>query len=91
MSILDDYFKQNTSYGTPTIKQVDTGQVTLRGNIPTLYQDKINRIIQVKGYFSTQEYITALCKEVPEIEDIIIPYEILQLIDEDYNTIYGGG
>lgn len=90
MTLLDDYFDNNT-YSTPVPSHIDTGQVTIRAIIPPLYQDKINSIIRVKGYSSSQEYITSLFKEAPEVEEIVIPYEILRLIDEDFTQLYGGG
>ena len=89
MTLLDEYF--NNNYSTPVPSHIDTGQVTIRAVIPPLYQVKINSIIRVKGYSNSQEYITALFKEDPEVEEIIIPYEILKLIDEDYRKLYGGG
>lgn len=90
MAVLDDYIKQTSAYGTQ-YNTTDTGQVTIKATIPPIYQNKINSIVNIMGYINTQEYITALFKEVPEVETVIIPYEILKLIDEDYNNICGGG
>lgn len=90
MTLLDDYFNNNTN-STPVQSMIDTGQVTIRAIIPPSYQEKINRIIELNGYSSSQEYITALFKEAPEVKKVVIPYEILKLIDEDYYNIYGGG
>lgn len=63
--------------------------IIVRATIPPFIEDKVKRIIEVKGYTSYQEYFNALFNENKELEDTIIPYEILKFIDEEYNTLTG--
>ena len=86
MSTLNDYFSTGNSYH-PRPESNNTIRVTAR--IPPFIEDKIKRIIEVKGYTNYQDYFNTLFNENKELEDIIIPYEILKIIDEDYNSIQG--
>ena len=89
MSILDDFYNSQTSSHVVPTNHVDTGQVTIAANILPDYQDKCKRIIQTKGYYSTQDYINSLFKELPDLIDTNMPYEIYKMIDEDYKQVLG--
>ena len=85
METLNKYFSSNNSY-TPHIQD---NTIIVRAKIPPFYEDKVKRIIEVKGYNSYQEYLNTLFNDNKELEEIIIPYEILKIIDYDYNTLQG--
>lgn len=85
MSTLNKYFNSNNSYSPP----IQDNTIIVRAKIPSFYENKVKRIIEVKGYSSYQDYLTGLFNKNKELEEIIIPYEILKLIDYDYNTLQG--
>ena len=83
MSTLNKYFSNSHSYHPPP----EAPTILVAARVPPFYEEKVKRIIEVKGYFSKQDYFNALFNENKELEEIIIPYEILKIIDEDYKTI----
>lgn len=86
MTTLNNYFSMGNSYH-PTPE--NNNSIIVRATIPPFIEEKIKRIIEVKGYTSYQDYFNTLFNENKELKDIIIPYEILKIIDEDYNSITG--
>lgn len=83
MTTLNKYFNSTNSYNpTP-----ETNTIIISAKIPPLFEDKVKRIIKVKGYTSYQDYFNSLFNSKKELEEIIIPYEILKMIEEDYNSI----
>ena len=86
MSTLNDYFSTGNSYHPPP---ENNNTIMVRATIPPFIKEKIKRIIEVKGYSGYQDYLTSLFNKNKELEEIIIPYEILKLIDYDYNTLQG--
>lgn len=85
MTTLNKYFSSNNSY-----KPLQDNTITVRAKIPPFTEDKVKRIIEVKGYSSYQDYFNCLFNENRGLEEIIIPYEILKIIDQEYNTLQGG-
>ena len=85
METLNKYFSSSNSY-TPPIDNT----IIVRAKIPPFYEDKLKRIIEVKGYCNYQEYLNTLFNDNKELEEIIIPYEILKIIDYDYNALQRG-
>lgn len=85
MTTLNKYFNGNNIYHPPH----EQGTIIVSARIPPFYEEKVKRIIEVKGYTSYQDYLNALFNENKELEELIIPYEILKLIDEDYTTLQG--
>ena len=86
MTTLNKYFSNSHTYTPPPEDNI----IIISAEIPPIYEDKVKRIVSIKGYSSYQEYLTALFNEDKELQKIIIPYEILKKIDEDYNSIYRG-
>lgn len=86
MSTLNKYFSTGNSYHP---LPEENNVIIVRATVPPFIEDKIKRIIDVKGYTSYQDYFNALFNDNKEVEDIIIPYEILKIIDEEYNKIMG--
>lgn len=86
MTTLTKYFHTTGSYHTTP---EDNNTVLIPAVIPLDFEHKVNQIIQVKGYVNRQEYLRSLFDENKELEEIVIPYEILRRIDEDYFSIQG--
>ena len=86
MTTLNEYFSSNRSYHPPPENNI----ITVRARIPPLFEDKVKRIIQVKGYTNYQDYFNTLFQKNKGLEDIIMPYEILRSIEDDYNSIEMG-
>lgn len=91
MSTLNKYinYPQNTQ-AQPHLESNYT--VKVLATIPKGFQQKTLTITQYKGYTSIQDYINSLFNELQEdLQEVLFPYEVLKLIDEDYNKIMGGG
>ena len=86
MSTLNDYFSTGNRYHPPP---ENNNTIVVRATIPPFIEEKVKRIIEVRGYTSYQDYFNTLFNENKELKDIIIPYEILKSIDDDYNSITG--
>jgi hypothetical protein len=85
MNTLNQYFS-NSGFYHPL---PDSNIITVSARIPALYEDKVKKILTVKGYNNSQDYFNALFNERKDLETVIIPYEILKLVDEDFYSING--
>jgi hypothetical protein len=87
MTTLNKYISYPQS--TQPILQANSYEVKLVATVPKGFQHKVLTVTQFRGYSSIQDYINILCQEV-DLKEVIIPYEVLKLIDEDYNNIMSG-
>lgn len=85
METLNRYFNYTH---TPNSKP-NSYEVKVIACIPEGFKEKVETVTQYKGYSSIQEYINTLFQE-QDFKELIIPYEVLALIEEDFNNICGG-
>lgn len=85
-STLNQYIPKCTN----TIGKYTGGyDVTLVATIPEGYRKKVETVVQCKGYNSFQDYISSLFYENKHLKELLIPYEVLKLIEEDYTSTGG--
>jgi len=73
-----------------TGKYTNPYDINIVASIPEGYRLKVETVVKCKGYNSYQEYLTALFNEHKDLKELLIPFEILKNIEEDYTSVGGG-